>query len=202
MRAAGDDGVAVVAHHVGVDAVKLRDFQIERLGVGLYRKADTRKLYLALLQHVIYAAKACVEALAKRIFEIGHQRCAAARGVIGDRGGRTIGRNLRQERRARRVIGNKLRFHLNPLPRKEVGQLADVVKKARQLDHDAPAASCQHKHLVVDQIVRLIGVKCDAVFLVHVHMALVEFHRTHCNFVHFKYLQNNFCADCRKTLCQ
>lgn len=91
--------------------------------------------------------------------------CAAARRVIGDGGFGAVGGDLRQEGRARRVIGNELRLDRDTLALKEIRQLANIVKKARQLDHDAATFLCQHKDLVVDEVAGLIGVKGDAVLV-------------------------------------
>ena len=66
----------------------------------------------------------------------------------------------------------------------------NIVKKARQLDHDAAAFLCQHKDLVVDEVAGLIGVKGDAVFSIDVHAALVQRYGTVSSLVHDKYLQN------------
>ena len=182
--------MAIVAHHVRVNAVDLGNFKVECLGVGLHGEADARKLDLALLQHMIHLADGGIKAVAERIFEVCDQPCAAARRVIGDGGFGAVGGDLRQEGRARRVIGNELRLDRDTLALKEIRQLANIVKKARQLDHDAAAFLCQHKDLVVDEVAGLIGVKGDAVFSIDVHAALVQRYGTVSSLVHDKYLQN------------
>ena len=88
------------------------------------------------------------------------------------------------------MIGNELRLDRDTLALKEISQLANIVKKARQLDHDAAAFLCQHKDLVVDEVAGLIGVKGDAVFSIDVHAALVQRYGTVSSLVHDKYLQN------------
>ena len=175
-----------------VNAVDLRNFKVKRLGIGLHNKADARKLDLALLQHVIHIADGGIETVAERVLEIRDQPCAAARRVIGDGGFGAVGGDLRQEGRARRVIGDKLRLHRDTLALEEIRQLADVVKKARQLDHHAAVILRQHEDLVVDEVAGLIGVKGHAVFSIDVHAALVQRYGTVSSLVHGKYLQNNF----------
>ena len=179
-----------MAHHVRVNTVDLQNFKVERLGIGLHNKADTRKLDLTLLQHVIHLADGGIKAVAERIFEVRDQPRAAARRVVGDGGSRAIGGDLRQERCACGVIGNELRLDRDTLALKEIRQLSNIVKKARQLDHDAAAFLCQHKDLVVDEVAGLIGVKGDAVFSIDVHAALVQRYGTVSSLVHDKYLQN------------
>ena len=56
----------------------------------------------------MYLADGGIEAVAECVLEIRGQSCAAARRVIGDGGFGAVGGDLRQEGRARRVIGNIL----------------------------------------------------------------------------------------------
>ena len=74
--------MAVVAHHVRVHAVDLRDLEVKGLGIRLHSKADARKLDLPFLQHVIHAAYAGVKAVTKHIFEVRDQpRALSARSI-------------------------------------------------------------------------------------------------------------------------
>ena len=190
--AARHDGVAVVAHHVGVHAVQLRDLQVIGLGIGLYHKADAGDLHLALLHHVVHRAQARVKHLAKGLLEVGHQPGSAAVGVIGHGGGGAIGGHPGQEGRARGVIGHQLALHRDVLPSQKVGELLNVVIEAGQLDHHAPARLGQDEHLVLYGVPGLIGVQGDAVLLINVNPALVQGNGAVCVLVHDNCLQRNF----------
>ena len=133
---------------------------------------------------MVRSAEPCVKGAAEGGLEIGDQSRAAARGVVGHRRSRPVGRDPGQEGCARRVVGDQLAFDRDVLLGEEGGQLPDVVIEARQLDHQAAAVLRQNEHLVVDQVAGLIGVQRDAVLSINIHMPLVQLYRTICDFFH------------------
>ena len=179
-------------HHVGVDAVELRYLNVVCLGVGADNEADTGKLGLAVGKDVLRLADGSVKDIAEGGLEVRDERRTAAVGVVGDGGFRAVGRDFRQEGRARTMVGDELCLDRDVLPLEIIRQLADVVVEARQLYHNAAAVLFDDEDLVVNEVVRLVGVQPCAAEIIYLNFALGKLYGLISVLVHLKFLRVEF----------
>ena len=150
------------------------------------------KLSLAVSKDVLRLADGGVEAIAESRFEVRDERRTAAVSVVGDGGFRTVGRDFRQEGRACTMVGDELCLDLNVLPLEILRQLADVVVEARQLYHDTVSVLFDDEDLVVNEVVRLVGVQPCAAEIIYLNLALGKLYGLISVLVHVKFLRIKF----------
>ena len=158
------EGHGQIRRHEGLACVRVRRGEENGADVGSGRDAHKR--------HVrAQNAESLRQGVAARFAH--HDPGLAAALVAADVGlFRRVNRRVRQERGARHVVGGDDALDLDALLGDVVFELSDVGEEAGVLDHEAAAVVLDDEHLVVDEVVGLIGMQFNCAKIINIELAL------------------------------
>ena len=149
---ASDDGVAVVAEHVHVDGVGLRDLDLVGLVVGDDDQPYPGDLGLPCPDDLVRGGDLVVEGVPERAREPVDEALAAADAVVGLGAGGHDRLDAGQEGRPGGVVRDELGLDLDPGLGEPGGHGVDRVLEAGELDGDGPAGLLEYDDAVVDRV--------------------------------------------------
>ena len=186
----GNNRVAVVTEHMGVNCIDLRYLHIKCLCGLMNDKINAADVDFSLADHVGDLVYGVIKNCSECVCEIGDKCLAAA--VFGVFHSVLCGilRHIRQERCTGTMVGNQHSCNLHTV---QIGcQFLDIIEKAGRFQNDCLAGFLHNENLIVDKIVGFVSVQLNSSKIVDVHFTLGKLNCGKCILIHDKFLLKVF----------